>query len=481
MITKIRLFITSTRFKITFWYSSLFLFLEILLGLSIYGYFYHTANLNLDGNLKAQAKSIYRIFEEKHVDFESFVPGAIYKTEDEFIWDVIYDAIVFNRRNTYVQISRNRKILFKTANLGDVLIDSKSSTKEILFTYRNDKLSTEPIRVCKLNGKRFSIMVAYPLEHISQTLNWLRDIYIIIAPVFFFISMLGGALISNKSLSRIDAIIKKTDEITAQNLNEIITGGEYNDEYGRLVKKMNQMIARIKTSVDFMNQFSISAAHELKTPLTILLGETELALKSPKTSERYIETLKSNYEETIRMIKIVDNLFFISKSDNSLLKLNLGEVDLDSFLTMIVKKFRTLGEEKNMRLIIEECSAGSFLFDQDLIRQALSNLIDNAFKYGYENSTVKITGVLADTDLKIAVTNYGDKIAEEDVEKIFDRFFRSEKSRNRKSGGVGLGLSVVKSIVTLHKGTVDVQSGNDDTTKVTITIPADPGKTTELV
>ena len=144
------------------------------------------------------------------------------------------------------------------------------------------------------------------------------------------ISVIGGAFISIKSLSRIDSIINRTKYITARNLDEKISGDEFEDEYGRLAKTMNEMITRIKKSIDYMNQFSISAAHELKTPLTILRGEIELALRSKITPDQYREVLQSNLDETLRLINIVDKLFFVSKTDHSLIKINKEKTELNS-------------------------------------------------------------------------------------------------------------------------------------------------------
>lgn len=474
MLTKVKLFFTSTRFKITIWYSSLFLLMEILLGLAVYIYLKEISHTNLDSNLIAQANAILRVVEEKHIDLDSFKPSTVYKSEDELIWDIAYDAIVFNRRNTFVEVTTPQKIIFKTANLGKISLSfPEKKEKSSVFDFREESLSESIVRVCQLRGKRFVVIVAYPKDYINQTLGNLIDIYIIVAPFFLIISIIGGALISSKSLSRIDSIIKKTEEITAQNLNEKIPGDEYFDEYGRLVRKMNEMIGRIKTSVDFMNQFSISAAHELKTPLTILRGEIEITLKSSKTPEHYIEVLKSNYEETIRLIKIVDNLFFISKSDNSLIKISYRKIELNHFLNSITQSLGILGHDKNMALVLEPVQNLSVQFDDDLIKQALSNIVDNAFKFGNENTPVIIKAEDLGAIIKISVSNTGEKIPEEEIEKIFDRFYRIEKSRTRKTGGVGLGLSVVKSIVNLHGGDIEVTSAPNNITTISLLIPKD--------
>jgi signal transduction histidine kinase len=219
------------------------------------------------------------------------------------------------------------------------------------------------------------------------------------------------------------------------------------------------MIHRIKISIDYMNQFSISAAHELKTPLTILRGETELALKSKKTPEQYVEVLKSSYEETLRLVKIVDNLFFISKTDHSMISLNKTEENLDDFLSHLAQNFRILGEERNVNIYVESKSNCYVHIDRELMLQTFSNLIDNAIKYGEENQPIIIrTEILDDNKVKVTIINKGEGIPEESIPKLFDRFYRVESSRNRKTGGVGLGLSVVKAICDWHKADIGVES-----------------------
>ena len=288
---------------------------------------------------------------EKHFDIENFQPDSVYQSQSDLVWDIIYDDVILNQRNNYIEIFYKNKIIFRSFNLTDDTLAFPLKTGMYnIFDFSDPGLSSKMIRVAQLNQDNYNIIVAYPLENISQTLSSLVQIYILLAPLFFIVALIGGILISAKALSRIDAIIKKTEEITAHKLEDKIEGEEYSDEYGRLVRKMNEMIKRIKTSVDYMNQFSISAAHELKTPLTILQGETEVALKSTKSTHEYTAVLKSNYEEILRLTKIIDNLFFISKIDNSLIKINKEVVSLGDYLEPLIHSLRILGKEKDIKL-----------------------------------------------------------------------------------------------------------------------------------
>lgn len=469
---KFKELIKTTRFKTTLWYSGLFLFLEIIIGITVFLYLNHTMKKDLDRSLSKQAEMIYNFVEESKIDLSSFQPDSMYSSADELVYDLIFEAVALNPRNSFVQVELNGNMLFKTQNLIDQKIPFPEVTHDriVIENIHNNRLSEYPIRTAYLKKNNYEITVAYPSHLIEETLTNLTDIYIIVAPLFFILSIVGGSIISAGSLRRIDKITKRTDEITTQNLNEKIPGEEFNDEYGRLVHTLNRMINRLKTSIDYMNQFSIAASHELKTPLTILRGEVEVALRHPKTPEQYREILKSNYEEVLRLINIVDRLFLVSRFDNKLIKANIEKLDLRDFLTRTVDSLHYLSSDKNNRLILKSDEDIQVEADRGLITQVMTNLIENAIKYGYEDEPILITAFKSGKNVKVSVINKGEGICEEDRGKIFDRFYRVESSRSRKTGGTGLGLSIVKSIIKLHGGDIDVKSVSGGDTEFYFTL-----------
>lgn len=473
MLPRLNKYLKTTRFRITIWYSIIFLLLEIVLGILIYTYLQQTMIKELDISLSKQAEMIYHFVVESEVDLSDFKPDSIYSSQDELVYDLIFEAVAFNPNNTFVQVSLKDKIIFKSSNLINKKIEfpKESIEEQALYSFSDPSISSNKIRAAYYKKDGYYILVAFPVGLINKTLENLTDLYVLISPIFLLLSFIGGALLSLKSLSRIDKIIKKTDEITTLNLNEIIEGQGLEDEYGRLVKTMNKMIDRIRTSIDYMNQFSISASHELKTPLTILRGEIELALKSVRTPEQYREVLQSNYEETLRLINIIDKLFYISSFDHSLIKINKSSFDIKVLIRDLIKSFSSFLENKKMGLLnnCEEDGALYVLADRVLLRQVFTNLIENAIKFGDENSKITIRcDKIENSKIKILISNYGEVIPTESLKKIFDRFYRIESSRNRHLGGIGLGLSVVKSIITLHEGDISVDCSPEG--KVTFTV-----------
>lgn len=413
----------------------------------------------LDRSLLKQADLIYHFVSESETDINDFESDSTYSSADELIYDLIFEAVAFNPTNTFIQVKSKNKILFRTSNLSlnEIRLPDFNNKNSELITFADTLLSEHPIRAAYLKKNNYEIIVAFPVYLINETLNSLTDIYIIIAPIFFLLSLAGGSLISFRALSRIDKIIKKTDEITTQNLNEIIEGEMFDDEYGRLVKTMNQMIKRIKTSIEYMNQFSVAAAHELKTPLTILRGEIELALRSDKTPEQYKEVLQSNYEETLRLSKIIEQLFFLTRLDNSLIQIEKQDVEILKLLDESILLFNKFAQERNIKFVSNYNIKPEYLIkvDRDLFKQVLINLLDNAVKYSKPDSEVIINcELLNDNKVSIKIANQTDPIPNEFLPKLFERFYKTETSRNRNLGGLGLGLSLVKSIIDLHGGTI---------------------------
>ena len=475
MLSKIKKYFKTTRFKTTLWYSLVFLLLELVIGFVIYAYLDQSMNKELDLSLTRQADMIYHFVEESGVELGDFKPDSIYSSPAELVYDLIFEAVAFNPANTFVQVSYNNKIIFRTANLSDykIIAEEIKEGESRLYTFEDTLLSKHPIKAAHLNKGGYDIIVAFPVYAITQTLDSLTNLYIIIVPLFFLLSLAGGSIISFRALSRIDKITKRTEKITTESLDEIIDGENYDDEYGRLVATMNKMIKRIKTSIEYMNQFSISVSHELKTPLTILRGELELALRSEQTPEEYREILESNYEETLRLINIIERLFYLSKLENSQIIIEKSSVNLNTFLEPIVKSFRRLAEEKQVNILFDcDNSAHQVIeIDTELFRRVVSNLIDNAIKYGKDGSDVIIRCKKTfDDKVAIVFVNQAEEIPAEVLPKLFDRFYRAEYSRNRKMGGIGLGLSIVKSIIDLHKAEITAESSPNGEIKFTIII-----------
>jgi signal transduction histidine kinase len=242
-----------------------------------------------------------------------------------------------------------------------------------------------------------------------------------------------------------------------------------------LIETFNEMITRLDQSFRQIKQFSSDASHELKTPLTILKGEVEVMLRKERTSQEYQQTLKSNLEEINRMSQIVEDLLLLSRADTGEIRVNRQDINLTEILADVVAQMDLMARSKKLHLSASNHHQEIHIFGDALrIRELFINLIENGIKYTEEGGSIHITlqeeyppPVRNQSDrlegesekfVRIIVSDTGIGIAEEDRERIFNRFFRVDKARSREQGGSGLGLSICKWIVEAHQGEIKVES-----------------------
>jgi heavy metal sensor kinase len=328
--------------------------------------------------------------------------------------------------------------------------------------------------------------VASSLEDVEDALNTLLIILVVTVPLALLVASLGGQFLANQVLKPVGHVTRTARLITSQNLNQSIQVPRGKDELTSLVETFNEMIFRLGKSFDQIKQFTSDASHELKTPLTVLKGEMEVALRKERSPQDYEQVLRSNLEEINRMSRIVEDLLFLSKTDTGEIRLQKEEINLTEIVRDVVAQLSLLAEMKGLRLITtnhhEEIHV---LADGLCMRQLLLNLIYNGIKYTEPGGSIQVA--LENTppatsaspgeqgsSVKIIVSDSGIGISKEDQEKIFDRFYRADKARSRDQGGSGLGLSICKWIVQAHRGHISVDSDLGKGSVFTVTLPLYP-------
>jgi len=217
------------------------------------------------------------------------------------------------------------------------------------------------------------------------------------------------------------------------------------------------MIARLESSFKHVKQFTSDASHELKTPLTVLRGEMEIALRTEKTVDGLREVIKSSLEEIDRMNAIVKSLLNLARLDTKI-HLPMDKIRLNEIVEERFNQTMPLAVDKRIEMSIVENQMVAVLGDKLRIGQLLFNLLDNAIKYTTRGGKIEISLRQENTMAVIAVRDTGIGIAKEDMPYIFDRFYRVDKARTRVVGGVGLGLSICREIVEAYEGKIEVES-----------------------
>lgn len=282
------------------------------------------------------------------------------------------------------------------------------------------------------------------------------------------LSVVIGYLISRRGLSRLYELTHFTQKITAEALQQRINPCFWPKELNELATAYNQMLNRIADSISRLTAFSDDLAHELRIPITNLMGEMELALTQNYSVEDYQGLMASNLEELNRLYQIIENLLFLARAENLEHHLQKEELDLAREINIMCCYYQAIADEKSIQLSQEGTATASV--NSAMFRRMIGNILSNALKYSPNNSRVHFTIVeLANQTIQITLTDTGTGIAAKDLPNIFNRFYRAETTRIQP--GNGLGLTLVKSVVDLHHGSIKINSVINQGTVITINLP----------
>jgi heavy metal sensor kinase len=296
--------------------------------------------------------------------------------------------------------------------------------------------------------------------------------YLYFVPLVLAISVVIGWYLAAHALKPFEDITRTAEKITYENLNTQIVTKHKEVEIQRLVQSFNAMVKRLDQSFRQMRKFNADAAHELRTPLAIIQGETEVALQSPNLPEEIRGVLASNLEELDRLTRIVKDLLTLSEAEAGRQVLSKQPIDVGSLLEDLVDQMRLLASDRMLRIEVR-CEPDLWIDADELwIRRAVLNLLDNAMKYSKKEGVIEVHAGKEDTQINLRVRDDGIGIHPEDLPHIFDRLYRADPARSRVSGGTGLGLALVKWIVEVHGGTIQVESKPDRGTVFSILLPA---------
>lgn len=326
----------------------------------------------------------------------------------------------------------------------------------------------------------FSISIfLYPtfldiISHINVTFyNYLEDICYkkIVAALLLssLVAILLGYIIARNSMSRVHEFANKIELITANSLHERINLNDWPCELKTLGNKFNNMLDRLQLSFTQLSQFSSDIAHELRNPIHNLKGMTEQALTKTRTVDEYNQLLESCYEEYEYLTKLIENLFFLAHVDHGEIKINKIELNAREEILKICDYFSAIAAEKNIEIT---CAGNAtILADPILFKRVVNNLLSNALKYTPSSGKIHIDLNSVKDNVHLTFKDTGVGIQQAHLSKIFDRFYRVDPSRSSLTGGLGLGLTIAKSIIELHKGQISIESEFNKGTTINIKLP----------
>jgi two-component system heavy metal sensor histidine kinase CusS len=310
--------------------------------------------------------------------------------------------------------------------------------------------------------QHYIVVVATAIDMHLHYINSFKQTLWLTTAVVCVIALLAAWLAVWQGHAPIRNISAKIRGITSSQLHVRLAPEEVPIELAGLVGSFNDMLGRLEIGFRQLSDFSADIAHELRTPVTTLTTETQVALGQKREANQYREILYSNLEEFERMGKMIADMLFLAQTENGMASLTLRNVDLAEQLNALFDYFEVLAEERDVSFKLEG-TAHMVAGDSLMLRRALGNLLSNAIRYTPRAGVVSITLSSEEGRTMVRIENPGDTIAEEHLSRLFDRFYRVDPSRQRQhdvtgNEGAGLGLAIVKSIVEAHQGSVRASS-----------------------
>ncbi len=335
--------------------------------------------------------------------------------------------------------------------------------------FMTERTATGAWRIGATNFPESRVAIAVNLQALDQEMTAIRNIFLVSIPGMLLLVAGGAWIVAGSALRPIRQLTGVIQQVTVTGLDQRIPTGTIDVEFVQLIQVFNQMLERLERSFTQASRFSADAAHELKTPLTILQGELERSLQQVEPGSEIQQRLSGLLDEVHRLSGIMRKLVLLSLADAGQMSLYRVEVDLSKLLIEMLEDIELLAPH----LIVEANIADHLIVqgDRDLLKQVLQNLFSNAIKYNLANGWIQIHATQTAAMVQVTITNASKDIPVEDRDRIFDRFVRGDPARTRKVEGLGLGLSLAREIVRSHQGNLALNSSDAGQTAFILTLP----------
>lgn len=432
MVWDIKLKFNSLKARVLVWFGTVAFIVLALFALS-FSYF---LDKSIDNNIKSRLEFIAHKYED-HIATENIGIAVIKDGEIKI-------------KNSDFTLQNFKHYLHKKENF---FILEHTQDDEYIDALYIEKVGTKKIMVFQ--------------KDIDNKIENFQDILLFLIPILLLIFIFLASKMLDKILSPINRLINATKDMSVTRFTKSIEVPKEDDEIKELVVSFNAMIERLQEGIEGLDRFNSDVSHELKTPLTVIQGEIELAFRKTRDSLEYQNTLSTIATQSKKIELIVKQLLLLTKYTKENIKNSFEECLLDSLLIGVIDKFQIQLREKNLHLEIQKIEPIVMQGNPILIESIFSNIIDNAIKYTPKDKKISLR-LYKDSKINFVVKDEGIGIDKEHLVKITERFYRVDSSRNKKIDGFGLGLSIVKNSVLMHEGSLDIKSVEVGGTIVTI-------------
>jgi len=445
----------------------LFLFLFTI----FYGFGYFLIDAFKQSYNQSIEDSLTTVTKDLRHEFNTYLNNAseFEYIKHEFDVDILYGQIVvFDKHKTAKIVLKSNDLKSSSLDFNNINIENLKP-HEIIFTDENIQLlTTKKIKVATTlielkDGSRTVLQCGIPYNKHTPFLQNLKLLLWIGLLSLLGIILVAVYFIISKSLIATKVVVDEVKNIKLDGKAHSIPQTGIAKEIDELISTFNKLIDDLQNNYNKVKDFGQNASHELKTPLTIIRGEIEVGLRKDRTSKEYKEILSSTLGELNYLEDTIEKILFLSSNSDSYIVEHFEEIYIDEILDESIKEKKAFANQKNIDLVVLDLEPITKYGNQTLLKIAINNILENAIKYSNENSKINISL----TKNSLLVEDFGCGIPKEDIEKIFDRFYRVDKTRSKRDGS-GLGLSIVKTIFDLHSFTINIKSVEDEFTKVMV-------------
>lgn len=396
-------------------------------------------------------------------------------------WDMTAEeALSLGDLNRYAQVwNESGESLLRSRHLTrDLPVDSTALRKAAIgeLAWSEGRLDEQHVRsifypLGRLGAshERHILQVAAPLSARDRTMRTAGLFLLGIVVLVSVGSFLGSWWLAGKTVRPVHEIIAQTERISGGRPGERISAYAETREFESLVQVLNMMLGRIDDAFEAQRRFTADASHELRSPLTALRGELELALRRERDPDEYRRVIDSSLEEAVRLSRLTEDLLALARSDAGVMTLRLEEVDLGERLRVAVDRLQARIEDKELRVSVDVPAEATGLYDAKLVDQLVWNLLDNAVKFSTPGGAIEASIVSSGEEFVLTVADTGPGIPEEAIRHIFDRFSRVDDAHAAE--GTGLGLSIVQAIAETHGGSVTATNGDTGGARFQVRLP----------
>jgi heavy metal sensor kinase len=453
--------------RLTLWYLAIFALAQLVFGAGMWFILRRNLYDIVDDGLEAQVDDLKNFLRSQPKD------RSIAKLQEE-----VNEAYAIEHSGDYLELyAENNQLIYRSPFVQahqSALLPPDQVNRPILRSRRIDgrrfRFAFE--KLDDVNAHVFIVEMGVPADDAVGTLHLFRSYLLMFAPLLLLAAAGGGYWLSRRALSPVDSLVRTAREVSGTNLSSRLQRLETGDELQRLSDTLNEMLDRIESAFLRITQFTADASHELRTPVSLIRTEAELALRRSRGEAEYKESLRHILLEAERTTALIEQLLSLARTDSGREMLHFHAVDLRQTMRTVVEGWQQVATIRNMQFSASlDVPDSSVMGDETLLRRLADILLDNAFKYTPAPGSVRLSLERKGESAVIMVQDSGVGVAEEEQGRIFERFYRVDKARSRAQGGAGLGLAIAQWIVTQHRGSIGVESRSDHGATFRVELP----------